>query len=81
MTLITGESLTVVAAPPATAYVVVLDAIPQHLCAFDWNWSKRCDRAAIDKQMVLNFLGEATNLVLVGPSASRRWRRTLSPRC
>jgi hypothetical protein len=33
-------------------------AILQHLCAFDWNWSKRCDRVAIDKQIVLNFLGE-----------------------
>jgi hypothetical protein len=33
-------------------------AILQHLCAFDWNWSKRRDCAAIDKQIVLNFLGE-----------------------
>jgi hypothetical protein len=33
-------------------------AILQHLCTFDRNWSKRCDRVAIDMQIVLNFLGK-----------------------
>jgi DNA replication protein DnaC len=36
------------------------------LCDFDWNWPKRCDRAAIDALMSLDFLNEATNVVLVG---------------
>ena len=38
------------------------------LCDFDWNWPKRCDRAAIDALMTLDFLGDATNVVLVGPN-------------
>jgi hypothetical protein len=29
------------------------------LCDFDWNWPKRCDRAAIDALMSLDFLNEA----------------------
>ena len=38
------------------------------LCDFDWNWPKRCDRAAIDALMALDFLKDATNVVLVGPN-------------
>jgi len=38
------------------------------LCDFDWAWPKRCDRAAIDALMALDFLAEATNVVLVGPN-------------
>ncbi len=38
------------------------------LCDFDWNWPKRCDRAAIEALMALDFLAEATNVVLVGPN-------------
>ncbi len=38
------------------------------LCDFDWNWPKRCDRAAIDALMTLEFLKDATNVVLVGPN-------------
>jgi DNA replication protein DnaC len=38
------------------------------LCDFDWSWPKRCDRAAIDALMTLDFLGDATNVVLVGPN-------------
>ena len=38
------------------------------LCDFDWNWPKRCDRAAIDALMTLEFLNDATNVVLVGPN-------------
>jgi hypothetical protein len=26
------------------------------LCDFDWNWPKRCDRAAVDALMALDFL-------------------------
>jgi DNA replication protein DnaC len=38
------------------------------LCDFDWSWPKRCDRAAIEALMSLEFLNEATNVVLVGPN-------------
>jgi DNA replication protein DnaC len=38
------------------------------LCDFDWTWPKRCDRAAIDALMTLDFLGDAANVVLVGPN-------------
>jgi DNA replication protein DnaC len=38
------------------------------LCDFDWNWPKRCDRAAVDALMSLDFLKEAANGVLIGPS-------------
>jgi hypothetical protein len=35
---------------------------------FDWAWPKRCDRAAIDTLMTLEFLNDAANVVLVGPN-------------
>jgi len=38
------------------------------LCDFDWAWPKRCDRAAIDALMTLEFLDDATNVVLLGPN-------------
>ena len=38
------------------------------LCDFDWSWPKHCDRAAIDALMTLDFLKDATNVVLVGPN-------------
>jgi DNA replication protein DnaC len=38
------------------------------LCDFDWSWPKRCDRAAFDALMTLDFLKDATNIVLVGPN-------------
>jgi DNA replication protein DnaC len=38
------------------------------LCDFDWSWPKRCDRAAVDALMALDFLADATNVVLVGPN-------------
>jgi DNA replication protein DnaC len=38
------------------------------LCDFDWEWPKRCDRAAIEALMSLDFLREAANVVLVGPN-------------
>jgi DNA replication protein DnaC len=38
------------------------------LCDFDWTWPKRCDRAAIEALMTLDFLADAANAVLVGPN-------------
>ena len=38
------------------------------ICDFDWNWPKVCDRAAIEALMALDFLDDATNVVLVGPN-------------
>ena len=38
------------------------------LCDFDWAWPKRCDRAAIEALMALDFLKDATNAILVGPN-------------
>ena len=42
------------------------------LVDFDWSWPKRCDRAAIEELMTLQFLQEATNVVLVGPNGIRK---------
>jgi DNA replication protein DnaC len=38
------------------------------LCDFDWNWPKRCDRAAVEALVTLDFLKEAANAVFVGPN-------------
>ena len=38
------------------------------LADFDWDWPKRCDRAAIEELMGLGFLQEAANAILVGPN-------------
>jgi DNA replication protein DnaC len=38
------------------------------LCDFDWSWPKRSDRGAIEALMALDFLNDATNVVLVGPN-------------
>ena len=38
------------------------------LCDFEWTWPKRCDRAAFEALMTLDFLNEGTNAVLVGPN-------------
>ena len=38
------------------------------LCDFDWAWPKRCDRAAVEALMALDFLDDAGNVVLVGPN-------------
>jgi DNA replication protein DnaC len=35
---------------------------------FDWKWPTRCDRAAIEELMSLQFMPEATNAILVGPN-------------
>ena len=38
------------------------------ICDFDWTWPKRCDRAAVEALMTLEFLADAGNVVLVGPN-------------
>jgi DNA replication protein DnaC len=38
------------------------------LCDFDWKWPKRCDRAALEAMMTLEFLKESANVVLLGPN-------------
>ena len=38
------------------------------LADFDWSWPTRCDRAAIDALMGLDFLKDAGNAVVVGPN-------------
>jgi len=38
------------------------------LCDFDWSWPTRCDQAAIAALMTLEFLKDATNVVLQGPN-------------
>ena len=38
------------------------------LCDFDWHWPKRCDRAVIEELMTLDFLKDATNVILIGPN-------------
>jgi DNA replication protein DnaC len=38
------------------------------LCDFDWSWPKRCDRAAIEALMALDFVTDHANIVLVGPN-------------
>jgi DNA replication protein DnaC len=37
-------------------------------CDFDWKWPKRADRSAFEALMALDFLKDATNIVLVGPN-------------
>lgn len=38
------------------------------VCDFDWTWPKRCDRSAFEALMTLDFLKDATNIILVGPN-------------
>jgi DNA replication protein DnaC len=38
------------------------------VCDFDWTWPKRCDRAAFEALMSLDFLRDATNIIMVGPN-------------
>jgi len=38
------------------------------LTDFDWRWPKRCDRAAIEALMALDFLTETANVILIGPN-------------
>jgi DNA replication protein DnaC len=36
---------------------------------FDWNWPKKIDRKAVEKLFDLNFLEDAANVILMGPSS------------
>jgi len=38
------------------------------ICDFDWTWPKRCDRSAFEALMALDFIKDATNVILVGPN-------------
>ena len=38
------------------------------ICDFDWSWPTKCDRAAIEALMTMDFLDDATNVVLTGPN-------------
>jgi DNA replication protein DnaC len=38
------------------------------LADFDWSWPKQCDRQAVEELMLLGFLDEPANAVLVGPN-------------
>jgi len=38
------------------------------LLEFDWNWPTVCDREAIEELMQLEFLANATNVILCGPN-------------
>ena len=38
------------------------------LADFDWQWPTQCDRAAVERLMTLDFLSDASNVVLVGPN-------------
>src|SRR5450830_1122287 len=35
---------------------------------FDWKWPQQCDRGALEELMTLEFLKDASNVVLVGPN-------------
>lgn len=49
-------------------------------CDFDWTWPRRCDRAALEALMTLDFLREAANVVLIGPNGvgKSRWAQNLA---
>ena len=38
------------------------------LADFDWSWPKECDRTAIEELMSLQFLADASSVVLFGPN-------------
>jgi DNA replication protein DnaC len=38
------------------------------LADFDWAWPRSIDRDAVEELMKLDFLKDASNVVLVGPS-------------
>ena len=41
------------------------------LADFDWQWPTQCDRAAVERLMTLDFLADASNVVLVGHGPRR----------
>ena len=38
------------------------------LCDFDWSWPTRCDRLAVEELMLLGFVRDTANVVLIGPN-------------
>ena len=40
------------------------------LADFDWHWPQQCDRAAVSDLMTLGFIGETSNIILVGPNGT-----------
>lgn len=50
------------------------------VCDFDWSWPKRCDRAALEALMTLDFLKEAANVILIGPNGVGKslWAQNLA---
>ena len=50
------------------------------VCDFDWTWPRRCDRAALEALMTLDFLREAANVVLLGPNGVGKsmWAQNLA---
>jgi len=38
------------------------------LANFDWGWPKKCDRGSIEELMQLEFIKDATNIVICGPN-------------
>ena len=38
------------------------------LADFDWSWPKECDRTAIEELMSLQFMTDASSVVLFGPN-------------
>jgi len=38
------------------------------LADFDWSWPRQCEREVVEELMRLDFLREATNVILVGPN-------------
>ncbi len=38
------------------------------LADFNWSWPKQCDRETVNDLMQLDFLNQATNVILVGPN-------------
>lgn len=38
------------------------------LVDFNWSWPEQCDRETVNDLMQLNFLDQATNIILVGPN-------------
>lgn len=50
------------------------------VCDFDWTWPQRCDRAALEALMALDFLKEAANVILIGPNGVGKsmWAQNLA---
>jgi hypothetical protein len=38
------------------------------LADFDWDWLERCDKGTVSDLMQLDFIKEATNIILMGPN-------------